>query len=151
MLMDGHPLARSLRKRSWTSFALFFVLLLTVAPAHARGYLDVAAMLLEDSKRSIELMARRSDDPDLVDALLVLADARLDLAKKAIVPKELYGAHPHLLLALDHAAQAAEAAKAGKPKKMIEHIVASRDEEKVMKTVLTSIGKSLPSPPKEGK
>ncbi|MFO0661341.1 MAG: hypothetical protein U0165_16135, partial [Polyangiaceae bacterium] len=92
-------------KRLVTLLALFSVVLVATI-AHAGTYLDTAALLLSDARRSNEWVMSHLSDRELAKAAHESAEARVRAARQMTVPKEVVTMHPHLLLALENSERA---------------------------------------------
>ena len=73
-----------------------------------------------------------------------LAAARARAARKMEVPLQVAKAHPHLLLVMENLERAADAAVEGSFKKFMEHLQVAREEDKLVRTVLSQLGYALP-------
>lgn len=125
----------------------FSVLLLSLALstwAHAASYLDAAALLLEESRRSVEFFERRTQDRKLAEAVHILAEARVKAGRQLEVMKEADRAHPHLLLALETMERALFAAKGGDTKRFFRLVRQAREEERSFRELLREAKLSLP-------
>ncbi len=117
---------------------------LVSVPAWAGPYLNTSAMLLEESAEAGRWVRANLGDKDLARAAYEMAKARIDVASKMVVPKEVREAHPHLLLSLAAMEQAMEAAVKGKFSNFIRQLQSASGEAKTFKAVLKGEGFSLP-------
>lgn len=122
-------------------------LVLTLAPrdAHAGSYLDRSAMLLNGSKRDSDVLRAHLTDKELATVVQAIADTRVRSASRMEVPAAIAKAHPHLLLALEHAERAATAAVAGDIKVAFEKLEAARRENEAFRALCKEMGFPLPS------
>jgi hypothetical protein len=117
--------------------ALTTVLLL--APpriARAGTYLDTAALLLDETKRSAAFVQAHLPDVKLADIAHQLAEARVKTARTVFVPRDVERAHPHLLLTLEISERAMAAAMDGEPLKFLRFSVQAREEERTFRAIL---------------
>lgn len=118
--------------------------LLAAGRAYAGTYLNRVALLIAQSSRECEYLRRRVNDKDLAMLVHGVAKARLDMASRMNVPKEVVNAHPHLLLMLENYERAAFSATEGQAEKFLIYQVRARDEEQVLRGVLRQLKYSLP-------
>lgn len=130
-------------KRVVAFSSLTFSLLLSTW-AYASTYLDTAALLLDQSRRSVEWVERRLSDRQLAKAAHLLAEARVKAGQEIEVPKEADRAHPHLLLALETAERAFFAAKEGDTKRFLRLRRLAREEERTYRELLQQAKQSMP-------
>jgi hypothetical protein len=127
-------------------FALALVLpLLSTKRSLAGSYLNRAALLVIQASRESEYLRGRVNDKDLAVVVHRVATARLEIASRMNVPKEVVMAHPHLLLTLENYERAAEAAVDAKNDRFLIYQQRARDEENVLRGVLKQLGWALPS------
>ena len=122
-------------------------LVTTFAPreAHAGSYLDRAALLLHGSKRDSDVLRAHLTDKELATVVQAIADTRVRTASRMEVPATIAKAHPHLLLALEHAERAATAAVAGDIKVAFEKLEAARRESEAFRALCKEMGFALPA------
>lgn len=113
--------------------------------ARAGSYLDRAAVLLAGSRHESDQLRSRLTDKELATVVAALADTRVRVASRMEVPAAVAKAHPHLLLALEHAERAAAAAVEGSYKVALEKLEAARREDEAFRGVLKELGHALPS------
>jgi hypothetical protein len=106
--------------------------------------MDRAWLLIAESSRANDFLAKRLDDRELARLVGLAAEGRLQAAKETVVPEEVVLAHPHLLLMLEHYERAASAATLGELARYADHSRAGRDEEELFRSVLRQLGWSLP-------
>lgn len=123
---------------------LFAVASLVTLPAWAGPYLNTSAMLLNESDAAGRWVRANLGDKELARNAHKMAQARLDVASKMVVPKEVREAHPHLLLALAAMERAMEAAAEGEVSTFVRQLQTSSGEAKTFKAVLKGLGFSLP-------
>ena len=132
----------------------FALSLLAPRQAHAGSYLDRAALLLNGSKRDSEMLRGRLTDKELATVVQAIADTRVRSGSRMEVPASIGKAHPHLLLALEHAERAANAAMAGDFKVALEKLDAARRENEAFRALCKEMNLSLPAegapPPRSG-
>jgi hypothetical protein len=128
------------------AFAFALCALLVALPARAGSYLDRAGLLLEETRREGDLLQPRTHDKELVLVIRGLAEARLKVARKMECPATVARAHPHLLLVLENAERAADAAAQGNFKKFMDHLIAARNEDRAFRAILAELGYRLPEP-----
>lgn len=119
--------------------------LFTTSAAEAGSYLNRAALLVLQASRESEYLRGRVNDKDLAEVVHRVATARLQIASRMNVPKEVVMAHPHLLLTLENYERSAEAAVEAKNDRFLIYQQRARDEENVLRGVLKQLGWSLPS------
>lgn len=136
-------------------FALFFALTCFLStPAWANGYLDTAALLLDESRRSIAWVERRFYDKELIEIAHELAEARVKAGRRMVVHKNADRAHPHLLLTLETIERALFAAKSGDTKRFLRLLRQAREEERTFRELLQQSKMTLPEierPQRSGK
>jgi hypothetical protein len=128
------------------SLALCLALsLLVLAPsARAGSYLDRAALLLDEARKEGDLLQPRVADKELIRLIKTLAEVRVKMSRSMEVPASVAKAHPHLLLVLENAERAADAAQQGDFKKFMQHLQAARDEDRTFRAVLAELHFKLP-------
>lgn len=128
------------------ALALVFVSvsLLVAQIAHAAPYLDVAALLLDDSRRGVSWVERRLHDKQLIETAHRLSEARVQAARLIEVPKNADRAHPHLLLALETTERAFFAATSGDMKRFLRLVRQAREEERTYRELLQQSKMTLP-------
>ena len=128
------------------TFILGFVLsFFALAPsAWAGSYLDRAALLLDEARKEGDLLQPRTADKELVRLIKTLAEARVQMGRSMEVPAAVTKAHPHLLLVLENAERAADAAQEGDFKKFTQHLQTARDEDRTFHAILSELGFKLP-------
>lgn len=131
-----------IRKLVVASVSLFTVVLATWG--FASSYLDTAALLLDETRRTIDWMEKHPQDRQLADTAHSLADARVRAGRRIEVVKEAERAHPHLLLALEAAERALFAAKEGDAKRFLRLSRQAREEERTYRELLQQSKLALP-------
>lgn len=127
-------------------------LILTWARAAQAGtYLDTAALLLDETRRSTAFLQYHLTDTKLVEIAHLLSEARVKCGRAVVVPKEVDKAHPHLLLALEASERAIAAALEGEPTRFIRLALQARDEERTFRALLNEQKFTLPEIEKERK
>lgn len=119
--------------------------LLATREAHAGSYLNRAALLVAQASRESEYLRGRVNDKDLAEVVHRVAAARLEIASRMNVPKEVVMAHPHLLLTLENYERSAQCAVDAQNDRFLIYQQRARDEEQVLRGVLRQLGWSLPS------
>lgn len=137
-------LARGIRALLGLVVALVVVCTLP-GVARAGSYLDRAAVLLAGSRHESDQLRARLTDKELATVVAAIADTRVRVASRMEVPAAVAKAHPHLLLALEHAERAAAAAVEGSYKIALEKLEAARREDEAFRGVLKELGHALPS------
>jgi hypothetical protein len=122
-----------------------------VSPARAGTYLDTAALLLDETRRSTSFLQYHLTDMKLVEIAHQLSEARVKCGRAVVVPKEVDRAHPHLLLALEAAERAIAAAMEGEPERFVRLALQVRDEERTFRALLSEQKFTLPELEKEKK
>lgn len=128
-------------------FGLLACLALLVAlprAAYAGSYLDRAGVLLAGSRHESEQLRGRLTDKELATVIAAIAETRVRVGSRMEVPAAVARAHPHLLLALEHAERAAAAAVDGSYKVALERLEAARREHEAFRGVLKELGLALP-------
>jgi hypothetical protein len=133
-------------RRLLAAFALVLCAVLVALPAWAGSYLDRASLMLDESRREGDLLQPRTSDKELVMVVQALAEARVKVARKMECPAAVAKAHPHLLLVLENAERAADAASQGNFKKFMEHLTAARNEDRTFRAIIAELGYTLPEP-----
>jgi hypothetical protein len=118
--------------------------LLWASWAEAGSYLNRAALLVIQASRESEYLRGRVTDRELAELVHDVASARLRVASKMNVPKEVVQAHPHLLLTLENYERSAEAATEGHNERFLIYQQRARDEEVILRGVLKQLGWALP-------
>lgn len=135
-------------KRRVTLLALAATALVATI-AVAGTYLDRAALLLADCKRTNEWVLGHLSDRELAAVARDVAEARVRAARGMSVPKEVAGVHPHLLLALENGERACAAAADGDTDRFMHHLRISRDEDGIFRSLLAQ--QKLQLPPIKGR
>jgi hypothetical protein len=133
-----------MNRRSFLVAAGAGAIFLVTPPAFAGSYLNRAALLLDQTRREGDMVQPRTHDKELVSLVQKLAEARVESAARMEVPAKVGKAHPHLLLVLENAERAATAALSGDFKKFSVHLFAAREEDRIFRSVLTTLGYTLP-------
>jgi hypothetical protein len=135
-----------------SKLALFLGVTLILAwtsPARAGTYLDTAALLLDETRRSTSFLQYHLSDIKLVEIAHQLSEARVKCGRAVVVPKEVDKAHPHLLLALEVSERAIAAALEGEPLRFVRLALQARDEERTFRALLNEQRFTLPEIEKE--
>jgi len=119
---------------------------LFVSTAWAGTYLNSAALLLTQASHEGDYLRARINDKELAELIHQLANARLEAAKKMLVPKEVVQAHPHLLLVLENYERASDSATRGEAQKFLVYQQRARDEDRTFRGVLKQFGYALTEP-----
>lgn len=130
--------------RALFSLMLALTTLFTTSLASASSYLDTAALLLDESRRSMAWVERRLQDKELAKAAHLLAETRIQAGRRLEVPKKMGLAHPHLLLTLEISERALHAAKSGDSRRFLRLRRQAREEERAYRELLQQAKKSLP-------
>ncbi len=139
----------SARKRPWVtrrmvlSFGGFAAASLFTGPASAGTYLDTATLFVGSNRRDNDMLRKRPTDKALATAVHRVAEARSSAAADMTVPEKVAKAHPHLLLTLAKVERAAQAAKEGNPRVMIELLDSARTEDTLFREALKELGFAL--------
>ena len=131
--------------RRLLALALAFTLAIVALPAIAGSYLDRAAVLLGETRRADEFMLTHFTDRELAMVTHELAEARVKVARKMLVPKEVGNIHPHLLLTLENAERATAAAEEGSLDTFMHHLRIARDEDASFRALLAQQKLDLPA------
>lgn len=134
----------NLKKSAARALALVAMLSWSLV-AWAGSYLDRSALLVTESRQTSEWLFAHLGDKELAELAHPVTVARVKSAQKMTVPKEVVGAHPHLLLSLEAAERAAAAATRGENDKFIVHLRQSRDEEQMFRHLLAQQKLQLPN------
>jgi hypothetical protein len=127
------------------------LILAWVSPARAGTYLDTAALLLDETRRTSSFLQLHLTDMKLVEIAHQLSEARVKCGRAVVVPKEVDKAHPHLLLALEVSERAIAAALDGEPTRFLRLALQARDEERTFRALLNEQKFTLPELEKEKK
>jgi hypothetical protein len=120
-------------------------------PARAGTYLDTAALLLDETKRSADWMLTHSSDAKLAEIAHQLSEARVKSGRAVFVPKEVEKAHPHLLLTLEVFERALAAVLEGESERFVRLVLQAREEERTFRAILSLQKLTLPELEKEKK
>lgn len=112
--------------------------------ALAGSYLDRAAILVDACRRANEWLLSHLSDRELAATVRDMAEARVKVARKMQVPKEVAAAHPHLLLCLENAERAASGAAEGDNDVFFRYLRQCRDEEGLFRSLLNQLKMPLP-------
>jgi hypothetical protein len=112
--------------------------------AFAGTYLDTAALLLDESRRSADFVQSHLGDVQLASVAHRLAEARVRAGRDVAVPKDVERAHPHLLLTLEAVERAMAAAEEGEAKRFMRLMVDARREEQTLRVILAQDHLALP-------
>lgn len=115
------------------------------ALCYAGTYLDRAALLLQESRRSNEWLLAHLSDKELAAVARDVAEARVKTARKMSVPKEVINMHPHLLLMLENSERAASSAADGDTDRFMYHLRIARDEDSLFRSLLSQQKYQLPT------
>lgn len=116
---------------------------LVVGPAHAGTYLDTASLFVGSNRRDNDMLRKRPTDKAFATAVQRVAEARSGAATDMTVPEKVAKAHPHLLLTLAKVERAADAAKNGNPRVMLELLDSARTEETLFREAIRDLGFTL--------
>lgn len=130
--------------RRWIAFALVVAAMLDAGSALAGTYLDSAALLLDESRRSAEFVQSHLGDVQLTTLAHGLAEARVKAGREVAVPEDVSKAHPHFLLALEAFERALAAAQDREIKKFFQLLVEARREEQAFRALLAQQHLNLP-------
>lgn len=114
--------------------------------AWAGSYMDRATLLVNEARRASHFLRQHSHDKELAKVVHHAALGRLEAAQKMSVPKEVFLAHPHVLIVLEHHERAANAAAHGDVQKFLVYELKSVEEERVLRSVFEQLGWPLPKP-----
>lgn len=131
--------------RRRTLLGLLSAAVLLAPDARAGSYLDRAAILFDASRRANDWLLAHLSDRELAAVIRDEAEARVKIARKMQVPKEIVAAHPHLLLSLENAERAASAAADGDNEGFFRYLRQCRDEEGLFRALLTQLKLQLPA------
>jgi hypothetical protein len=115
------------------------------APARAGTYLDTAALLLDESRRSGDFIQSHFPDKQLAIIAHQMAEARVKSGRAVVVPRDVEKAHPHLLLSLEAMERALAAAEEQEGKRFLQLIAQAREEESNYRALLGQQRLSLPN------
>jgi ribonuclease D len=133
-----------MRRRDFLGAAAAAAVALATRGALGGSYLDRAALMLEESKKEIEVVKTRTSDKELLLVVKAMTEARLKVARKMNVPAKVVDAHPHLMLVFENHDRAIDALTAGNMKKYAECLINAADEERTFRNLLKDAGYSLP-------
>jgi len=119
--------------------------------AWAGTYLDTAALLLDETRRSAAFIQTHFPDAKLAEVAHQLAEARVKTARTVFVPKDVERAHPHLMLILEISERAMAAAVEGEALKFIRLAAQAREEERTFRAILAQQKFTVPELEKEKK
>ena len=130
-------------RRPLAALALLFALAFATL-AHAGTYLDTAALLLGESRKTAEWVQSHLTDTKLAAIAHDVAEARVKAGRLVVVPKDVEKAHPHLLLALETTERALAAAADGDPSRFMRLVLQAREEERTYRAILGQQKLALP-------
>jgi hypothetical protein len=130
--------------KPWLGMCLSLVFVTTLA--FGGSYMDRAALLINEAHRAGVFLRQRSHDKELGSVVHHAALARLEAAQKMTVPKEVFLAHPHVLIVLEHHERAASAVAEGDVQRFLVNELKADEEERVLRSVFEQLGWPLPKP-----
>lgn len=130
--------------KTWLGW--FFALIFVATNALAGSYMDRAALLINEAHRAGVFLRQRSHDKELGRVVQQAALARLEAAQKMTVPKEVFLAHPHVLIVLEHHERAANAVAEGDNQRFLVYELKADEEERVLRSVFEQLGWPLQKP-----
>ena len=133
-----------MQRRHLLSTLLAAPIVLFAGDLFAGSYLNRAALLLDTSRAERDMVLPRSHDKELLRVVHEVASARARIARSMEVPKQVAGAHPHLLLVLENSERAYAAALDESHDKFLEHIFRARTEDQIFRTLIEKLGYTLP-------
>ena len=133
----------ALSRRVVLSLGAVAVTSLVSGPAYAGTYLDTASLFVGANRRDNDMLRKRPTDKAFATAVHRVAEARSSAAADMTVPEKVARAHPHLLLTLAKVERAAEAAKEGNARVVIELLDSARTEESLFRAALKELGFTL--------
>ena len=107
------------------------------AAAGVGTYLQAAALLLDEARKSSDFVNAHFGDPELAEIAHQLSEARVKAGRMLTVAKEVERAHPHLLLTLETCERAMAAAVEREGSRFLRLLSQARDEERTFRAVLT--------------
>lgn len=134
------------KKRTRIGVALMaFALCLATAPAAWAGtYLQAAALLLDETKKSEDWINAHFGDVELAEIAHQLSEARVKAGRQLTVSKEVERAHPHLLLTLETSERALAAAVDREGTRFLRLLAQARDEERTFRAILSQQHQTVP-------
>jgi hypothetical protein len=112
--------------------------------AWAGTYLQAAALLLDETKKSEDWINSHFGDVELAEIAHQLSEARVKAGRQLTVSKEVERAHPHLLLTLEVSERAMAAAVDREGTRFLRLLGQARDEERTFRAILTQQRQVLP-------
>jgi hypothetical protein len=107
------------------------------AAAGVGTYLQGAALLLDEARKSSDFVNAHFGDTELAEIAHQLSEARVKAGRTLTVSKEVERAHPHLLLTLETCERAMAAAVDREGTRFLRLLAQARDEERTFRAVLT--------------
>jgi hypothetical protein len=120
----------------WLACAVVGLALGWPGTAKAGTYLDAAALLLDEARKSSDWVQSHFGDLRLAELAHQLSEARVKAGRTLAVPKELERAHPHLLLTLEICERAMAAAVEHEGPRFLRLAAQARDEERTFRAIL---------------
>jgi hypothetical protein len=135
-------------QKIWVKVGLALVVfaLCSFPPAVARAstYLEAAALLLDEAKKSSDWVQMHFGDVELAEIAHQLSEARVKAGRTLTVSKQVERAHPHLLLTLETCERAMAAAVDHEGTRFLRLAAQARDEERTFRAILTQQKLSVP-------
>ena len=122
----------------------FAILGLYPVAARASSYLDSAALLLDEARKSSDWINSHFGDLELATVAHELSEARVKAGRTLSVSKAVERAHPHLLLTLETCERAMAAAVEHESTRFLRLVAQARDEERTFRAILSQQRLSLP-------
>jgi hypothetical protein len=127
------------------ALAAFAVCTLRVGGAFAGTYLEAAALLLDEARKSSDWVNSHFGDVELAEIAHQLSEARVKAGRTLTVSKDVERAHPHLLLTLETCERAMAAAMDREGTKFLRLLAQAREEEQTFRAILIQQKQTLPS------
>jgi hypothetical protein len=108
------------------------------------SYLDFAALLLDETRRSLSWVSAHPDQIFAAKCAYQLGDLRISLANKVPVPPAFKGAHLHFVSSLENADAAFDAYALGDKSRAADRASAARTEDSLFVRALEEAHVSLP-------
>jgi hypothetical protein len=128
----------------WLAFVVFSLCSSRPAAAQAGTYLQAAALLLDEAKKSSDWVQMHFGDVELAEIAHQLSEARVKAGRTLTVSKEVERAHPHLLLTLETCERAMAAAVDHQGTRFLRLAAQARDEERTFRAILTQQKLTVP-------
>jgi recombinational DNA repair ATPase RecF len=131
-------------RRGLAVMAFMFCWSFATKSAWAGTYLQAAALLLDEARKSSDWINAHFGDVELAEVAHQLSEARVKAGRTLTVSKEVERAHPHFLLTLETSERAMAAAVDREGTRFLRLLGQARDEERTFRAILSQQRLTLP-------